>query len=399
MARRAGGSMRDSQSLLEQLLSFGSKNITATDVHDMLGTTDLTRLFAVLDKIAAKDAAAALAEFAEALRSGADIGTLWDQLLGLLRDLMVVAVGGDDESLLHALPSDFATVQTLGERLGLETILAMVQIVDQTLARLRYLSQPRTLAEVAIVRMCRLADLQAVAQLAGALRNNTLGNLTLRISGNATAALPADSPTRSSLPNPPAPQTESAASLKKNERSDDQPVTPPSDPSVSTEKLSDTASPPPTGTEITTEPPQNPTQNSVPNDDLLATWRSLIGEMPGMAGENGRCGVPATLGPNSLVLRFSKRYNFQKTYCDRPENMAVFQSALALQMGRPIQIGTAFAETDDSPPPPSQPAREEVRRTTQERLKHPFVQRAVERFSARVQRVDEPKTPSPTATS
>src|SRR4029079_2664907 len=38
LARRANGSMRDSQSLLEQLLSFGGVHLTVADVHALLGT-------------------------------------------------------------------------------------------------------------------------------------------------------------------------------------------------------------------------------------------------------------------------------------------------------------------------------------------------------------------------
>ena len=44
LARRAAGSMRDSQSLLEQLLAFGSKRVTVADVHAMLGTAGGERL-------------------------------------------------------------------------------------------------------------------------------------------------------------------------------------------------------------------------------------------------------------------------------------------------------------------------------------------------------------------
>ncbi len=49
--------MRDSQSLLEQLLAFGKTTITAEDVHQMLGTTDSSRLLMLLTRIAARDAA------------------------------------------------------------------------------------------------------------------------------------------------------------------------------------------------------------------------------------------------------------------------------------------------------------------------------------------------------
>ena len=46
LARRAAGSMRDSQSLLEQLLAFGSRQITVADVHRLLGTAGSERIAA-----------------------------------------------------------------------------------------------------------------------------------------------------------------------------------------------------------------------------------------------------------------------------------------------------------------------------------------------------------------
>src|SRR5207247_11049420 len=60
IARRAAGSMRDSQSLLEQLLSFGGQRITVADVHSLLGTAHAARLATLAACIARRDAASAL---------------------------------------------------------------------------------------------------------------------------------------------------------------------------------------------------------------------------------------------------------------------------------------------------------------------------------------------------
>ncbi len=109
------------------------------------------------------------------------MGTLWDQLLGLLRDLLVLAVDGSEELLLHSLPGEAENLRQLAKQFGIETLLALVQIVDQTMARLRYVQQPRILVEIALVRMCRIADLQVVAQVVQALRSGSLGNLTLNL--------------------------------------------------------------------------------------------------------------------------------------------------------------------------------------------------------------------------
>ena len=62
LARRAAGSMRDSQSLLEQLLSFASQRITVADVHGMLGTAGDQRLTAIVKHLVERNAAAALDE-------------------------------------------------------------------------------------------------------------------------------------------------------------------------------------------------------------------------------------------------------------------------------------------------------------------------------------------------
>src|SRR5262245_24174723 len=49
VARRAGGSMRDAQSLLDQLLAFGPGRLTADQVHQLLGTAGDDRVAALAD--------------------------------------------------------------------------------------------------------------------------------------------------------------------------------------------------------------------------------------------------------------------------------------------------------------------------------------------------------------
>src|SRR5438309_777537 len=74
VARRAAGSMRDSQSLLEQLLAFGGTTITVADVHSLLGTAHAARLGALAGCIVRHDAAAALNEVEMAVAQGVDLG-------------------------------------------------------------------------------------------------------------------------------------------------------------------------------------------------------------------------------------------------------------------------------------------------------------------------------------
>ncbi len=60
IARRAAGSMRDAQSLLEQLLAFCGDEITSEDVRQVLGTASEQRIGELLAHLTSRDAAGAL---------------------------------------------------------------------------------------------------------------------------------------------------------------------------------------------------------------------------------------------------------------------------------------------------------------------------------------------------
>jgi len=173
VARRANGSMRDSQSLLEQLLGgiVGDgtpREIGIDDVHALIGTGRDELVGAILRAIFDRDPRAALAGLDAALRGGADCGGVLEQILGALRDCLVASVGCGREALREG---DGLGIDLLdaGHRLGTATVLAMLQIVDQALARMRSSAHPAVLAEMAVVRLAALEDLDGLATLVGTL--------------------------------------------------------------------------------------------------------------------------------------------------------------------------------------------------------------------------------------
>jgi len=162
IARRAAGSMRDSQSLLEQLLGSATGHIGIDEVHALIGTGREERVGEIISAIAARDAAAALAAFDAAVQGGADPGGVLDQLVAALRDCLLASVGcGPDVMTQPAgLGVDLAG---LGRQMGTATLLAMLQILDQTLSRMSLSSHVGVLAEMALVRLAHLEDLDSLA--------------------------------------------------------------------------------------------------------------------------------------------------------------------------------------------------------------------------------------------
>lgn len=143
---------------------------------------------AIIAHVVNRDAAAALAQLDAALGEGVNVGQLLEQLLGYFRDCMTAAAGCATDAFLYASGTNSQQIAAAGKRLGLQTILAAMQILDQTLARLRYSTQGRILAELALVRLCCLEELDDLSELIAELHHGSLAE------GAAAVSRPASHP-------------------------------------------------------------------------------------------------------------------------------------------------------------------------------------------------------------
>ncbi|MBI1313119.1 DNA polymerase III subunit gamma/tau [bacterium] len=172
VARRAAGSMRDSQSIFDQLLAFGEEHITAGDVHRLLGTASDDRLIAIADSLVARDQAGVLSTFHRAIDGGVQLGELTDQILFYLRDLMVLASGAVEIELSSVGPGSREMLTKQAKQWGLQTIVAAMQILADTKGRMQRVTYGRALAELALVRIALLEDLTDLDGLIERLRSS-----------------------------------------------------------------------------------------------------------------------------------------------------------------------------------------------------------------------------------
>ena len=354
IARRAAGSMRDSQSLLEQLLAFGGQQLTIDDVHRMLGTAGDRRLVELAGHLVARDAAAALTDLDQALVEGVDVGPLVDQLLGYFRDVMVAAAGGSAELMLYSSPSDRSGVEEAGQQLGLETVLAVMQILDQTLARLRYSTHGRILAEVALLRICRLEDLESLTALIGQLQEG----LPPSNAGSKTTVASVASLAAEAKKKPPAPKSSNSL-----------------------------------GSLCSSAPESPPKANAAGPawSDARELWNQVLEQLGDMLAEMARfvsdVAIPA---PNRLVASFPAKYTSCKTYCERPENVAKLEQAVSRARGHAVRIDFRLA-AEGPKSVEAEPVKKNL--TPQQRLleksEHPLVRRATELLGAFPVKVEE----------
>jgi DNA polymerase-3 subunit gamma/tau len=356
LARRAAGSMRDSQSLLEQLLAFSPGRITLEDVNGMLGTAGDALLAELVQHIADRLPAAALADFDAALRAGVDAALLVEQLFGYFRDCMAAAAGCAAEAFLYAAPSSAKDVIETGKKLGLLTILAIMQILDQTLSRMRYSSQTRILAELALVRICRLEDLDELPSLIAELRV-----------GLPTSGIRTDQPDKAHSTIPQQSRGEDAG--KKNSESS---ATPP----ISSSSLAPTDGP----------------ETAFTPENAAEIWNRALSRLSGMIVEHAKQFDRLAISqPNRLVISFKPDYAVAKTFCERPDQIAQIERAVTEASGRRIRVEFIIDAEQTAAGTAAAPAKSvSQRQQMMEISKHPMIRQAAELFGAIPVRVEPP---------
>jgi len=354
LAMRAAGSMRDSQSLLEQLLSTGSEKITSADVTTMLGVAPAARLSQLVSPLVERDAATALAELDAAISEGAEVSQLIDQLLGYFRDVMTQSVGCDETSMLYALPGQTKEIRDVAAQLGVQTLLAIAQILDQTAARMRVSTHTRTLAEMALVRLCNLDNLDELASLIGELKGGAPTSAAPPVKKNLVARPPAPAPTPQVSPTQPTSVPSPATSAAPAES------TPPA--AVATAPA--VAAPAPVS-RLTLE-------------NVEQVWKQVQESLSGMiadhAAEADEVSVDNT---GRLVLSFSK--SFHRDICEKPNNRSRLEAALQSVCGQTLPIVFSTHTRTDAAQPGVTP-RQSRRQQQAEVAAQPFVSKAMELF-------------------
>lgn len=361
LARRAAGSMRDSQSLLEQLLSVCEGTITVEDVHRMLGTARSARLAEMMQQLAARDAAGALASIDLAMREGVDVGQFAEQLLGYMRDMLTATVGGSPDIMLHSSGEEYSLLVENGRRLGAETLLAMLQILDHALVRMRASVHPRVLLEVAVVRICQLEALDDLASMLASLRGGTV-----------PAVSSSSSPPAARRPAPPSAQIATSGGTSST----------PSAVQKKTEQLT---------AEVTTPPVSAPTGSALTPANAAEIWQQILDNMGDMVADMGRLATKiASSGPNRLVASFPAEYITHKEFCERPNARSRIEKALAELTGEIIRVD--FELLPGSPKPVERAAPAPNKRQLMKDLeRHPLVQQTMEAFGAEVVNAEPPR--------
>jgi DNA polymerase-3 subunit gamma/tau len=165
IAREADGSLRDAQTLLDQIISFGGAEVDDEQVADILDLVDRKLLLAIAEACVNGDAAAAIEACGRAGASGIAAKRLGEHLLALLRDLVVLRIAPAAEGLVEAGDAEIAELRALSERCEEARLRRMFRALFKEQEDLAWAPQPFAVLEMAVVRLATMPAGDDVAQL------------------------------------------------------------------------------------------------------------------------------------------------------------------------------------------------------------------------------------------
>jgi DNA polymerase-3 subunit gamma/tau len=357
IAAAADGSMRDAQSLLDQLLAFAEGAITAEDVTRALGTLPRARVAAFFRAVAARDARALLDQIKTIFEEGSDPESVCDQAVRFLRDALLVAACGNSAPGLDLPAESLPAVEEAAKAFSAETIMYFILLLAEAKRRMKEGVEPRLILELTALKLARWEDLALIADLAARLDGRTVGPTPAMARAPAAAApLAAAAPPPVMGPPPTAPAAAPAGAG----------TTATMTPAAGLQAPAPLAAPPPAAMGMSTPPvvaavhavpdatpdePAGPSQAPPDPAVLRDRWPQVLDRLKSHVFTSAylKEARPVSIEGSELTIAFPPGGRFHKSKVEEPTNREVIEEAASSVLG----IAVALHCVMDSEPQPA----------------------------------------------
>ncbi len=164
IAKKADGSMRDAQSLLDQVIAFCGMTVETSRLREALNLIDLDFFFEVSEAIANRDPKRAFELSGEIISRGYDVEQFFSGLLEHFRNILTVLITNTTK-LLEVSKAHQDRYTTYAGQFTEADLLRLIRLGQNAFERLKATHDPRIVLEVALVEMMLLERALEVSQL------------------------------------------------------------------------------------------------------------------------------------------------------------------------------------------------------------------------------------------
>ena len=300
LARMADGGMRDAMSLLDQVASATTGELTADKVYASLGIAGQQKAGEMMGYIARHETKNALALFNRLYADGKDLGALLDELACLSRDLLVLKTAPDAGLAMLSGVADDQEALALSREISDGELVRMMNLLQQTMAGFTRSASRRMDAELCLLNLCQ-PELSLDAQAL----NARLTKLEEQIRTGSFVAAP-----------------QPAGQVKAEDIVDDE-LPPPPD---------DADAPPMEEMDV----PEDPAPVGFWTDLAAAIRQELRPPVSGFFAPTPNAPVQGVLQGNGVVLRCAN--DFTVKMIDKPEILEIVSRKAATILGRAVAV-------------------------------------------------------------
>ncbi len=182
IARAGEGSMRDAQSLLDQVIAFGGTAVGDDEVGQILGLVDRSLLYSMLDGLINGQPEKALIAIATVYEHGHELAQFSSEFLGLLRNAALIGLSPSSRDFLDIPDEEKERLDKIVEGVTPDVFTRYFDVMLETHDAVARSSAPRMVLEMAVARMASTRKVQPVDVLL-----QKLSNLERRMRGAGAA--------------------------------------------------------------------------------------------------------------------------------------------------------------------------------------------------------------------
>lgn len=171
IGKASDGSMRDAESILDQIASFSKGKVQLKDVIESLGMIDQETLFRSAELIIDKDVKRGIHLVDEILNSGKDTKQFFLELLEHFRNILMVKSGIDSDEII-SLPKD--SIERIKKQAGMLSqgdIFYIVSIISNGLKMIKQLLPERIVFELSMIKLASRDSIASIEEMLSRLQD------------------------------------------------------------------------------------------------------------------------------------------------------------------------------------------------------------------------------------
>ncbi len=164
ISREAEGSMRDAQSLFDQVIGYAKDKVAEETVREVLGLSDRRLLFEMAGAVIGRNASLSLSLLEDVYRQGYDIVQYYREFVELVRNILVAKVAGEKE-ILDLTKEELDDIVRLGERMSTEELTMIFNILFGAEQVVKTSGDPKIAMELLLIKMARIGSVESIDEI------------------------------------------------------------------------------------------------------------------------------------------------------------------------------------------------------------------------------------------